>query len=275
MLRAATLALLALAACQSAAVALGQPDGDLFPVPEANTITFWGHSCLYVDVDGFGITIDPVFERLASLRWRRAPVPPPASYAGTRLILISHTHPDHLSLSTIRTFPADAAILCPEPAERYISTPARTVRAMKPGETLTFPGGKVVAVVAKHAGTRYGIWSQTDGGALGYVIYTPYSTVYYSGDTNLFAGIDDVARDHAPDIAILNISGHLHGEDAVEAADRLGARVVIPVHFGAYGYVFMPAAKRPRDYDELARGLGERMAVLGLGESFPLGGGTR
>lgn len=274
MLRAAILMLVALTVCQGAAIALGPPQGDLFPVPETNAITFWGHACLYIDVDGLGIAIDPAFEKLALLRYRRAPVPPPASYSGTRLILITHAHPDHLSLSTIRTFPAEAVILCPAPSERYISTLGRTVQAMEPGDTFAFPGGRVVAVVAKHAGTRYGVRSQTDGGALGFVVYTPYCTVYCSGDTDLFPGMDDVARDHAPDIAIINISGHLHGEDAVEAADRLGARVVIPVHFGAYGYLFMPESKMPRDYDKLARGLGERMVVLGLGESFPLEGGT-
>ena len=274
MLRIAALTFIALAVSQSAAVAVSPPHGELFPVPDTNAITFWGHACLYIDVEGFGIAVDPFFEKLALLRWRGAPVPPPASYSGTRLILITHAHPDHLSLSTIRTFPAEAVILCPEPSERYISTLGRTVQAMEPGDTFAFPGGRVVAVVAKHAGTRYGVRSRTDGGALGYVVYTPYSTVYCSGDTNLFPGMDDVARDHAPDIAIINISGHLHGEDAVEAADRLGARVVIPIHFGAYGYLFMPESKEPRDYDRLARGLGERMIVLGLGESFPLEGGT-
>jgi L-ascorbate metabolism protein UlaG (beta-lactamase superfamily) len=245
-------------------------DGELFPTPETNAITFWGHACFYVDVEGYGIVIDPVFETYVFLRWRHVPIPPPSSYAGTRLILISHAHPDHLSLETIRELPAEAVILCPQPSERYILTLGRPVKAMAPGDEVEFPGGKVVAVVAQHAGTRYGVRSQTDGGALGYVIYTPYRTLYYSGDTNLFWGIEEVGKTHSPDIAVLNISGHLHGEDAVEAARQLGSDVVIPAHFGAYGYLFMPEPEKPRDYDEMLEGLGETMVMLAPGDTYPL-----
>lgn len=264
------LVLLTIAVCWNSALALASVDGDLFPVPDENAITFWGHACLYIDVDGYGIVLDPVFEKRTFLRWRRVPAPPPSSYAGAGLILISHAHPDHLSLETLRNFPPGATILCPKPSERYISTVGMEVKAMKPGDEFTFPGGKVVAVVAEHAGTRYGIRSRTDGGALGYVVYTPYATVYYSGDTNLFDGMDEVGRTHSPDVAIFNISGHLHGDDAVEAARRVGAKTVIPVHFGAYGHFFIPERKRPRDYDEMLEGLGDTMVLLGLGESHPL-----
>lgn len=265
----ALLALILYIGMPSAGLA-AQVDGDLFPVPETNTITFWGHACFYMDVDGYGIAIDPVFETFAFFRWRHVPVPPSSSYAGSRLILISHSHPDHLSVSTIREFPSGATILCPKPSERYISTLGREVKAMAPGDEFTFPGGKVVAVMAQHAGTRYGVRSQTDGGALGYVVYTPYATVYYSGDTNLFWGMDEVGAAHSPDIAILNISSHLQGEDAVEAARRVGAKTVIPAHFGAYGYLFVPERKRPRGYEEMLEGLGDTMVLLGLGESHPL-----
>lgn len=273
MWRAATLAvpIFLLFCCCIVAVAPGaEIDGDLFPVPETNAITFWGHACFYVDVEGYGIVMDPVFETYVFLRWRHAPAPPPSSYACTRLILITHAHPDHLSLETLREFPSEAVILCPKPSERYISTLGREVKAMAPGEEFGFPGGKVVAVMAQHAGTRYGVRSQTDGGALGFVVYTPYQTVYCSGDTNLFSGIDEVGETHSPEIAVLNISGHLHGENAVDAARRLGSDVVIPAHFGVYGYLFMPQPEKPRGYDEMLEGLGDRMVLLGLGETYPL-----
>lgn len=245
-------------------------DADLFKIPQTNAITFWGHASFYVDVEGYGIAIDPVFDDRAFVRWRHKPIPRADCYSGTRLILITHAHTDHLSIDTIRGFPQEAVILCPRPSERYISTLGREVRPMSPGEEYMFPGGRVVAVMAKHAGTRYGVRSQTDGGAMGYVIYTQYGTVYFSGDTSLFEGIYEVGRKHAPDIAVINITGHLHGEDAVEAARAVGSEIIIPAHFGTYGYLFVPARDEPRDYDDLARGLGDRLVLLGLGESYPL-----
>jgi L-ascorbate metabolism protein UlaG (beta-lactamase superfamily) len=265
-----TLTLIVFCTCMTSSGLAEPVDGDMFPVPEADAVTFWGHACIYIDVGGYGIVTDPVFEGHTVVRWRHVPAPPASSYAGTRLILISHAHPDHLSLDTIREFPPGAVILCPMPSERYISTLGREVKAVAPGDEFEFPGGRVVAVVARHAGTRYGIRSQTDGGALGFVIYTPWQTVYYSGDTSLFDGITEVGEVHAPDISILNICGHLHGEDAVEAARRLGSETVIPCHFGAYGYLFMPERKRPRDLDQLVEDLGDRVVLLGIGESYPL-----
>jgi L-ascorbate metabolism protein UlaG (beta-lactamase superfamily) len=242
----------------------------LFGRPPANSITFWGHACFYIDIEGYGIVTDPAFGRREFLRWRRVPAPQPDSYDGARLILISHSHPDHLAPKTLDTFPPEATILCPEPASEMVTELGMHAEVMRPGDSFEFPGGKVIAVTAKHAGSRYGVRSPVDGSALGYVIYTPCSTVYYSGDTNLFEGMDDVGRIHSPDIAILNISGHLHGPDAVEAAGRIGAETVIPGHFGAYGHLFLPAPALPRDYDQLEEGLGDALRLLDLGDSLPL-----
>ncbi len=261
---------LALAVSLSAGSSCAAAIAELFGRPPANSITFWGHACFYIDIDGYGIVTDPAFGDRLFLRWRRVPAPPRSSYGRARLILISHAHPDHLDLDTIAIFPGGVTILCPEPAAGLISERGIDAKVMRPGDSFEYPGGKVVAVVAKHAGSRYGVRSLTDGSALGFVIYTPYSTVYYSGDTNLFEGLDDVGRVHAPDIAILNISGHLHGKDAVEAARRVGAGTIIPSHFGAYGHLFWPEQKLPREYDEMLEGLGETMVLLHLGESLYL-----
>gem|GEM_PF-1732470 len=269
LIRVAALALV-LSACAIPAAPAAEIDADIFQVPRKNAITFWGHASFYVDVDGYGIAVDPVFDDHAFLRWRHKPIPPAYSYAGTRLILITHAHTDHLSLDTIRDFPPEALILCPRPSERYISRLGREVKALAPGEEYAFPGGRVVAVMAKHAGTKYGIRSRTDGGAMGYVICTQYATVYFSGDTNLFDGIYEVGEKYAPDISVLNITGHLHGEDAVEAARGLGSKTIIPCHFGAYGYLFLPELHEPRDYEELVEALGDRIVLMGLGESYPL-----
>lgn len=266
----ATISALAVAACLMFARAAPAAITELFGKPPPNSITFWGHATFYIDVDGYGIVTDPAFERRAFLRWRRVPVPPPASYEATRLILISHSHPDHLAPKTLARFPPGVTVLCPEPAAGIVRELGINAIVMRPGDEFEYPGGKVIAVAAKHAGSRYGVRSPADGSALGYVIYTPCSTVYYSGDTNLFGGIEQVGRVYSPDIAILNISGHLHGKDAVEAARRTGAAVVIPSHFGAYGHLFFPPPAVPRDYDKLREGLGDALLLLKLGESASL-----
>ncbi len=266
------LILVTLATGNGCSRSVADADPALFPDPVDNTITFWGHACVYIDVDGFGIVTDPVFEKGMIVRRRKIPAPPPASYAGTGIILISHPHNDHLSPNTLKTFPDDAVILCPEKSVKYLEDLEQDVHPMKPGERYTYPGGEIVAVPAHHMGGRYSVRGSDDGRALGYVVYTPQSVIYYTGDTDYFEGFDEVGVKHRPDVTLINISGHLHGTEAALAALATMSPMVIPLHFGAYGYLFFGEPKVPRDYDEIDSVLEPVLQLLKPGESTPLSG---
>ena len=240
-------------------------------MPPRDAITFWGHACCYIDVDGYGIVTDPVFDTRAWGRTRSIGAPPRIAYAGARVILISHAHDDHLSRRTIATFPESTLVLCPPPAAEHAAEAGRPVRIMAMGDVHEFPGGRIHAVAAHHPGSRRGVDAEADGRALGYVIETSRGTVYYSGDTDFFAGFADVSLRFEPRITILNVNGHLMGSDAVEAARDTRSPIIVPVHHGAYGFLFWPGHKKPRTSEQLERDLGERLHTLGVGESLSLG----
>jgi L-ascorbate metabolism protein UlaG (beta-lactamase superfamily) len=263
-----------LAGLSACSPSLAKLDPELFPPPEPNAITFWGHSTFYIDVDGFGLVIDPVFNQsLYIMRYRKIPAPPPGSYKNTGVILVSHAHIDHLSSNTIKTFPPEAVVLCPEPAAEKLSEVYQKVVTMKLGDEYPIPGGRVVAVPAHHPGGRYSLDAEPDGRALGYVIYTPYSTIYYTGDTDYFLGMTDIGLVHQPDISIINVSGHLLSTDAVRAAWATRSPVVIPSHYGAYGYFWLfPEFKKPRTYEVVEKLLGPILHTLELGGSLPIDG---
>ena len=250
---------------------LATPSPELFPAPPRDAVTFWGHACVYIDIEGVGIVTDPVFERSLYTRSRRSPIPPVSSYSGAQLVLISHTHDDHMSPGTLRTFPESVVILCPQPSAEHLEDIGRTVRVMKPGETFELGEIRVIAVAAHHPGPRFGLDAVADGRALGYVIQTPLATLFYSGDTDYFSGFSNVGMTYRPDVAILNVNGHLASTDATRAAWATGASIVIPTHWGGYKYWLVGGNKRPRDYDTLRRVIGERLHVLELGQSLPLG----
>src|SRR5262249_3212913 len=148
-------------------------------------------------------------------------------------------------------------------------------RAMAPGETFVIDGMRIVAVPVFHPGARKGIHRGIDGRALGWVVITPAVTIFFSGDTDYCSTFSDVGRTYAPDVAILDINGHLKPADAARAADALRARAVVPTHWGAYGYWLVGGNRRPRGEDELRQLLGERLHVLSVGESMPLNGVAR
>ena len=156
--------------CPGCASTLARPDAARFPDPPTDAITFWGHACCYIDVDGYGIVTDPVFETKLHMRRRKVPAPPPAAYAGARVILISHAHDDHLSPRTIASFPESTLVLCPVPAAKHLLHLRQPVRSMRPGDVQPFPGGTIVAVAAHHPGGRLGVECRSRRARLGYVI---------------------------------------------------------------------------------------------------------
>ena len=265
-------ACLLLAACALLAgcSGLAKVEPSRYPEPKCDSLTFWGHACTYIDVGGMGIITDPVFDKALYQRRRFIGAPPDDVLRGTRVVLISHAHDDHLSPASLRHFPKDVTILCPKPSAEFLAREKIAARAMAPGDTFEANGVRIVAVAVFHPGSRRGIHRGADGRALGYVIVTPAATVFYSGDTDYCSAFSDVGHVYAPDIAILNINGHLKPADAARAADALRAPVVIPSHWGAYGYLLVRGGRRPRGEEELRRLLGERLHVLQVGESMPL-----
>ncbi len=261
------------AATSGCSAKLARVDADLFPPPPRDAITFWGHASCYVDIGGYGIVTDPVFDKalFSFIRSRKVPAPPRASYARARVVLISHAHKDHLSPPTLATFPDSTLILCPEPAAEHLDKLTNPVRVMRPGDTYNFSGGTITAVAAEHPGGRWSLNAGPDGRALGYVIDTSLGSIFYSGDTDFFEGFEHVARDHGPDVALLNINNkHLSADEAVQAANALTAPMVVPLHFGVFGYFFLDERKRPRHYERVENALGDRLRLLEVGESLLL-----
>ncbi len=239
--------------------------------PPRNSLTFWGHASSYVDVDGFGIVFDPVFDPAYGILHRRmVAAPPPSAYDQAQVILISHAHSDHLSTETLGRFPESATVLCSEESAAYLTGLDAHVETMNPGDRYPFPGGRIVAVPASHPGGRWSLDAEPDGRALGFVIETPRVTLYYSGDSDYFAGFAAIGRLYAPDIALVNINAHLNDEDALRAIEALGAPLVIPTHHGAYFSV--NELRTPYWHQELERVLGSRFMRVGVGESVPLSG---
>ena len=259
------------AGCAPAIFLKYREDPALYAEPPRNAITFWGHACSYIDIEGFGIVTDPVFEtRYSVFHKRKIPSPPPQAFDQTSVVLISHAHLDHLHPETLARFASHTVVLCPAPAAKKARESGRWVTVMKPGDEFAFPGGTITAVLADHPGGRSSRKARADGGALGYVICTPRLTIYYSGDTEYFAGIAQIGERYRPDIAILNVNVHLKSEDAVRAAKALGMPVVIPTHTGAYDG---PHAGRDLRYrSEFAKMLGPLAVPLKVGESLPLPG---
>jgi L-ascorbate metabolism protein UlaG (beta-lactamase superfamily) len=243
------------------------PEG--LSAPPQGSITFWGHSAVRLETDGVIVVTDPVFTPGYSPWHRRiAPAPEPAAYADTDLILISHAHRDHLSKTTLETFPRSAVILCAEPTALEIEGMGFPIKIMRPWEAYGFEHVTVTAVPALHPGGKNSMSADDDGGAIGFVIRTRDWTVYYTGDTEYFEGLKRIGETFTPDLVLANVNAHLNEQYARRAFIELGTPPVAAIHHGAYGWT--NEVRTPRWHQELERLFGPMFIPLTVGSSLPL-----
>lgn len=160
------------------------------------------------------------------------PVVDPGADIPVISVLLTHDHQDHLDPNSI-------VILSEEPKVRFFGSapvrqkltevldiPADSVQALETDESTVSGGYRVTATKAVHS-----------GGAVGYIIQSEGLTLYFSGDTILFAGMKAIGQNFPLDYAFLCINGQQGNMDcrsAIHAAKLLHPRTIIPNHYGMY-----------------------------------------
>ena len=238
-------------------------------MPDSPTsLTWYGHSCVEIRTPGGKtVLLDPWFGNPRSPK-------PAADVDRCDVLLVSHGHFDHLGSGPGGVRDADALAIArrTKPAwpcihelslwlEQRLDGAGVEVIGMNKGGTVEVRGLRISMVHADHSA---GDWSAAGEGPLylgepvGFVIeLEDGSKLSYTGDTALFGDLALVGEIHRPDVAILPIGGHytMGPADAARAIELLGARTVLPVHYGTFPILAgTPAALRSA---LAARGLGE------------------
>jgi L-ascorbate metabolism protein UlaG (beta-lactamase superfamily) len=199
---------------------------------------FLGHSTVLLDLDGTRILTDPVLRgRLTFLR-RISAVPAGGDYAQVDAVLLSHLHHDHCDLASLALLDPQVRIIAPDGAREFLRARGfRWVTTLKPGQSYDLGTVTVTATRAVHDGRRSPFFGPR-AIAVGYLIITSDTRVYFAGDTDLFDGMTALAPDL--DLALVPVwgwgpnlgPGHLDPHRAAEAVARLRPRWAVPVHWG-------------------------------------------
>jgi L-ascorbate metabolism protein UlaG (beta-lactamase superfamily) len=203
----------------------------------ALAITWLGHAT-------FVITL-PSGQRVVTDPWLGNPRCPerfakPESLGRVDLILLSHGHDDHSTDVVPIARATGAAVVCLAELDHHLTAKGlRNVRGMNIGGTQDIGGIRVTMTSATHSGSL----ATPDGGVLylggaaGFVVRaagTP--TFYFAGDTGLFGDMKVIGEVYRPDIAFLPIGDHytMGPDTAALAAQWLGVRQVVPMHWGTF-----------------------------------------
>jgi L-ascorbate metabolism protein UlaG (beta-lactamase superfamily) len=230
----------------------------------SDRVTFVGHSTVRLDLGGVALLTDPLLRRRFLHVVRHAPEPSASIARGVDAVLVSHLHPDHLDLPSLSRVGAEAELVVPAGAARFLRRRGfRRVTELRPGEAMRVGEVEVRATSAAHDGRRYPIGPSVD--ALGFDVRAPGRRVYFAGDTDLFDEMEELA---GTDVALLPIGGwgprvgpgHLDPRRAAEAAAMIRPRLVVPIHWGTY--LRLGLGRRPRRIGAPALEFVERLAEL-------------
>jgi L-ascorbate metabolism protein UlaG (beta-lactamase superfamily) len=142
------------------------------------------------------------------------------------LILITHAHSDHCSPDDVKKIqgPDTVIVTVPEAAAKLRGA----IKTVRPGDQLVVKGVPIEAVPAYNVGKRF---HPQEVGNVGFIITIGGQRLYHAGDTDL---IPEMASLHV-DIALLPVSGTyvMTAREAVEAAQVIRPKLIIPMHYGA------------------------------------------
>jgi len=240
----------------------------------ATTVTWLGHATVVLDLDDTRILTDPLLGRHAGPLRRRGPGPTRGSWEGADAMLLSHLHHDHAELRSLRMLPAGVPVITSAQNAHWLRR--RDLTGVTPTESGWLrvgrrPGVRIALCRAVHNARPM---PHRPNEANGFLLRSASATIWFAGDTELYDGLERLPEEAgAPiDLALVGISGwaprlssgHTGPVQAAQACARVGARWVVPVHWGTFhtpggrsyprGWMDRPAETFTRALAEVAPG---------------------
>jgi L-ascorbate metabolism protein UlaG (beta-lactamase superfamily) len=262
----------------------------LDPAPESGLrVTWLGHSSTVVEIDGQRLLTDPVWsERASPFGWAgpKRWFPPPIALAELGhldAVLISHDHYDHLDRGTMVALRDRAAVfIVPLGVGAHLvrwGVPETKIVELDWWEHTRVGSLTVTCTPARHASGRVLIDNDSKLWA-GYALVGPRHRVYFSGDTGLFPALAEIGARLGPfDLTMIEVGQydrswpdwHSGPEQAVQAHQMVGGRVMLPIHWGLFGLAYHGWTEPVERAIVAAAGAGVTLVAPRPGQSFEPG----
>lgn len=241
----------------SAEIAVTKTDLNTLPANKWQLVWF-GHSSYYLVVDGLRILVDPMFSERAS----------PFQFAGSKnyattaryttedfpgldAVLLTHDHYDHLDYTTIKKLTGKVNLfICPLGVGSHLEhwgINEKRIIELDWWESFSLAGLTVTAAPARHFSGRgftrnKTLWSS-------YMLEAESHKLFVGGDSGYDSSFKIIrGKLGAPDVALLECGQynemwpyvHMMPEEVVQAAEDLGAKAFIPVHWARFTLALHP-----------------------------------
>ena len=269
---------------------------DLSGLDRQEDVVIWlGHASYFIQLGGKRILIDPVFSANA------APVPfANRAFAGTSLytaddmpdidyLLLSHDHWDHLDYPTVTALQAKVKkVVCGLGVGAHLARWGFAEDSIHEGDwnsKLELEDDFIIHVLpARHYSGRSLTRNQTLWVA--FALTTPKRRVFFSGDSGYGPHFREIGQAFGSfDLALLDTGQynegwrytHMMPEDAVQAAEDLQARALLPAHIGKFSIAYhawddpmkrIAAASHGKSYRLLTPMIGEPVVFNDKPQTF-------
>lgn len=140
------------------------------------------------------------------------------------LILLTHDHYDHCDPGSIANIRKEEAVVV---GPRSCSKKVDGVVGISSGQAMNKKGVEIKAVPAYNETKHF----HPKGEGVGYILTISGKKIYHAGDTD---SIPEMGNLGEIDLALLPVGGTytMNAQEAAEAADKIGAGLTVPMHWG-------------------------------------------
>jgi L-ascorbate metabolism protein UlaG (beta-lactamase superfamily) len=256
-------------------------------------VTWYGHSAFLIEMDGQRILIDPMLGETAapvSFGSKRFPYEhriPIDELTDIDFLILSHDHYDHLDYESILALKDVVGhFVTPLGLGSHLQhwgVPVASITELDWWQEMEMNGLRFISCPARHFSGR-GITDNSATEWASWVIQSPHYNIYFSGDGGYADHFQAIGKKYGPfDLAMLECGQynqawkaiHMMPEESVQAGIDVEARLIMPIHWGAFALsihewtepiVRFKAAATEKDVPMIHPYIGERFR---LGIDFP------
>jgi L-ascorbate metabolism protein UlaG (beta-lactamase superfamily) len=222
-------------------------------------ITYYGHSCFSIEINGKHLLFDPFISPNELAKHINIQTIK-ADY-----ILVSHGHNDHVADVESIAKRTGAKLICNWEIHNWFSKKGlENIHAMNTGGKIKLDFGSVKCVAAQHSSSMFD--GTYGGNPMGFVVESSQGNFYYAGDTALTYDMKLIGEYRSIDFAFLPIGDNftMGVDNAIIASDFINCSRIVGMHYDTFEYIKIDKNEAVSKFQRS----GKDLKLMTIGESI-------